>query len=173
MRAVAREHRHTCAGLAEGHENGIMKKINELARLALLAAAVSAPPVSAVGAFSYQPLTERAISDDQNGDKSQSITFARSSGGITEISIERLDVLNAYVTMVTTSGPTRDEAAMAATILLTFTELKPQTSFAATNSITFFYNQSKPGYVISELERTKLISPAEAEAARSVLHGTR
>jgi hypothetical protein len=150
-----------------------MKKINELTRLALLAAAVSVPPVTATGALPYQPFTERAISDDQNGDKSQSITFPRSSGGITEIAIERLDFPNAYVTMVTTSGPTRDEAAMAAATLLTFTELKPQTSFAATNSITFFYNQSKPGYVISELERARLISPAEAEAARSVLRGTR
>jgi len=174
VRAVAGgQRRHRAKALAEGNEDKIMKKINELARLALLAAAVSAPPISPAGALPYQPLIERTFSDDQNGDKSQSITFPRSSGGITQIAIERLDFPNAYVTMVTTSGPTRDEAAIAAAILLTFTELKPQTSFAATNSITFFYNQSKPGYVISELERAKLISSAEAEAARSVLHGTR
>jgi len=71
--------------------------------------------------------------------------------------------------MVTASGPTRDEAAIAAATLLTFTNLDPQTSFAGTDSITFFYNQSKPSYVISELERAKLISPAEAEAARTAL----
>jgi hypothetical protein len=71
--------------------------------------------------------------------------------------------------MVTASGPTRDEAAMAAAILQTFTNLDQQTSFADTDSITFAYNQTKPSYVISELERVKLISPAEAEAARTAL----
>jgi hypothetical protein len=84
--------------------------------------------------------------------------------------MERLDAFqNAYVTMVTASGPTRDEAAMAAAILQTFTNLDHQTSFAGANSITFAYNQTKPSYVISELERVKLIHRTEAEAARAAL----
>jgi hypothetical protein len=87
---------------------------------------------------------------------------------ITRIGIERLDAFqNAYVTMVTASGPTIDEAAMAGAMLQTFTNLKQQSSFVDTESITFAYNQTRPSYVISELERAKLISPAEAQAARA------
>jgi hypothetical protein len=44
-----------------------------------------------------------------------------------------------------------------------------QASFVDAGSITFAYNQTKPNYVISELERTKLISTAEAETARMAL----
>jgi hypothetical protein len=159
--------------LAEGNGNEIMKEINKLTTIAFLTAVVSASPVSVAEVLPDQPPTEQNIVNDQNGGESLSITFGRSSGGITQIAIERLDFPKAYVTVVTASGPTRDAAAMTAATLLTFTKLDPQTTFAATDSITFCYNQSKPSYVISELERTKLISPAEAEAARTALGGAR
>lgn len=107
----------------------------------------------------------------QNGEKSSSIKFLRSSGGITQIGIERRDTpTNSYITVVTASGPTSDDAAMAAATLQAFTNMDQQASFVDAGSITFAYNQTKPNYVISELERTKLISAAEAETARMALH---
>jgi hypothetical protein len=147
----------------------IMKKIDGLATVAFLVAAASASPVSVAGVLQTQPFAEQNFGNDHNGGKSLSITFRRSTGGITQIAIERLGFPNSYLTIVTASGPTRDEVAIAAATLLTFTNLDPQTSFAGTDSITFFFNQSKPSYVISELERAKLISPADAEAARTAL----
>jgi hypothetical protein len=56
---------------------------------------------------------------------------------------------------------------MAVATLQTFANLNQQSSFVDTKSITFAYNQTKPTYVISELERAKLISPLEAQAART------
>jgi hypothetical protein len=145
----------------------ITKKVDGLATIAFLAGAVPAPPIVASEALPNQPFAEQSDNNDQNGEKPLSFTFCRSSGGITQIAIEPLRFPNTYVTMVTASGPTGDEAAIAAAILLTFTNLDPQTSFAGTGSITYFYNQSKPSYVISELERAKLIFPAEAAAVRT------
>jgi len=147
----------------------ILKKIDGLATIAFLAAAVSLSPVSVAGVLPNQSLAEDYILDDQNGGKLLSIIFPRPSGGITEIAIEPLDFPDAYLIMVTASGRTINDAAMAAATLLTFTNLDPQTSFAGTDAITFFYNRSEPSYVIAELERAKLISPAEAAAARTAL----
>jgi hypothetical protein len=56
---------------------------------------------------------------------------------------------------------------MAVAVLQTFTNLNQQALFAGTDSITLAYNQTKPSYVISELERAKLISSLEAQAART------
>jgi len=146
------------------------KKIKDIVATAVLVSTLLASSVSTAEVHQNYPITEQDVITVQNSDKSSSIIFPRLSGGITQIGIERLDAFqNAYVTMVTASGPTRDEAAMAAAILQTFTNLEQQTSFADTDSITFAYNQTKPSYVISELERVKLISPAEAEAARTAL----
>jgi hypothetical protein len=104
----------------------------------------------------------------ENGEKSASITFARTAGGITQIAGSRPDFFaKAYVTMVTASGPTIEDAAMAVAVLQTFTNLNQPALFAGTDSITLAYNQTKPSYVISELERAKLISPLEAQAART------
>ena len=146
------------------------KKIKDIVATAVLVSTLLASSVSTAEVHQNYPITEQDVITVQNSDKSSSIIFPRLSGGITQIGIERLDAFqNAYVTMVTASGPTRDEAAMAAAILQTFTNLEQQTSFADTDSITFAYNQTKPSYVISELERVKIISPAEAEAARTAL----
>jgi hypothetical protein len=146
------------------------KKIKDIVATTVLVSTLLASSVSTAEVHQNYPITEQDVITVQNGDKSSSIIFPRLSGGITQIGIERLDAFqNAYVTMVTASGPTRDEAAIAAAILQTFTNLEQQTSFADTDSITFAYNQTKPSYVISELERVKLISPAEAEAARTAL----
>ena len=60
---------------------------------------------------------------------------------------------------------------MVAATLQTFTTLSQQSSFVDHESITFAYNQIKPTYVISELERAKLISPVEAQAARTAFYG--
>jgi hypothetical protein len=104
-------------------------------------------------------------------EKSAVITFPKPTGGITQIGIEHLDFSpDAFITMVTASGPTRDVAAMAVASLQTFTNLNQQSSFVDTKSITFAYNQTKPTYVISELERAKLISPLEAQAARAAFY---
>jgi len=146
-----------------------MKKIHELATIASLTVAVSASPDSVAGALLNQPVTQQNTGNDQNGGESLSISFLRSSGGITQVAVERLDFPNTYITMVTASGPTRNDAALAAATLLTFTNLNPQASFVGTNSITFSYNQSKPSYVISELERVKLISLAEAKTVKAAL----
>jgi hypothetical protein len=148
----------------------MVKEIKDIVTTAVLVSALLASSVSTAEVSQTYPITDQGVITVQNSDKSSSIIFPRSSGGITQIGMERLDAFqNAYVTMVTASGPTRDEAAMAAAILRTFTNLDQQTSFADTDSITFAYNQTKPSYVISELERVKLISPAEAEAARTAL----
>jgi len=146
------------------------KTRREIPALAFLATALLIPSLSVAEVPQSLSITDQNVVTVQNAEKSSSIIFQRSRGGITQIGIERLDAFRgAYVTMVTASGPTRDEAAMAAAILQTFTNLDQQTSFADTDSITFAYNQTKPSYVISELERVKLISPAEAEAARTAL----
>jgi len=149
----------------------MVKKINEIVATTVLISALLASPVSVAEVPQNHAITEENVITVQNSDKSSSIIFPRSSGGITQIGIERLDAFqNAYVTMVTASGPTEDEAAMAAATLQTFTNLKQQSSFVNTASITFAYNQTKPSYVISELERAKLISPAEAHAARTAFN---
>ena len=146
------------------------KKIKYIVATAALASTLLASSVSTAEVHQNYPITEQDVITVQNSDKSSSIILPRSRGGITQIGIERVDAFrSAYVTMVTASGPTRDEAAMAAAILQTFTNLDQQISFAGTDSITFAYNQTKPGYVISELERVKLISPAEAQAIRTAL----
>ena len=107
----------------------------------------------------------------QNGEKSTSINFRRPTGGVTQIGLEHLDFApNAYVTMITASGPTTDDAAIAVATLQTFTNLNQQSSFVDHGSITFAYNQPKPTYVISELERAKLISSGEAQAARTAFY---
>jgi hypothetical protein len=148
----------------------VPKKINYIVATAALVSTLLASSVSTAEVHQNYPITAQDVITVQNSDKSSSIIFPRLSGGITQIGIERLDAFqNAYVTMVTASGPTRDETAMTAAILRTFTNLEQETSFADTDSITFAYNQTKPSYVISELERVKLISPAEAEAARTAL----
>jgi hypothetical protein len=148
----------------------MMEKTRRISALVFLATALLVRSPSFAEVPQSLSITGQHVITVQNTEKSSSIIFTRSSGGITQIGIERLDAFqNAYVTMVTASGPTRDEAAMAAAILQTFTNLDQQTSFADTHSITFAYNQTKPSYVISELERVKLISPAEAEAARTAL----
>jgi hypothetical protein len=59
---------------------------------------------------------------------------------------------------------------MAVATLQTFANLNQQSSSVDTKSITFAYNQTKPTYVISELERAKLISPLEAQAARTAFY---
>ena len=149
----------------------MVKKINEIVATTVLISALLASPVSVAEVPQNHAITEENVITVQNSDKSSSIIFPRSSGGITQIGIERLNAFqNAYVTMVTASGPTEDEAAMAAATLQTFTNLKQQSSFVNTASITFAYNQTKPSYVISELERAKLISPAEAHAARTAFN---
>ena len=139
--------------------------------MAFLVSAVSALPVSAAEILQNPTVADQNSVVVQNGEKSASITLARATGGITQIAIARPDVfVNAYVTMVTASGATIEDAAMAVAVLQTFTNLNQQGLFAGTDSITLAYNQTKPSYVISELERAKLISPLEAQAARSVLN---
>jgi hypothetical protein len=127
-----------------------------------------------VSSIAVAEIPQKRTITDQNGvgvrndEKSASVTFSRPAGGVTQIGIERLDLyLNSYVTMVTASGPTREDAAMAVAILQTFINLKTQSTFADTNSITLAIEQVKPSYVISELERSKLISPVEARVART------
>jgi len=144
-----------------------MKLINS-AILAFLVAAILAQPVS-VAEIPQQPIiTGQNGIIVQKGEKSASIILARTARGITEIGIERLDSFpNAYVTMVTASGPTREDAAIVGATIQTFTNLNQQSSFANTNTITFTYDKTKPGYVISELERAKLISTVEAQVART------
>jgi hypothetical protein len=145
-----------------------MEKIRRLAAVAFLAGVVSASPVSAAETLQNHPIVDQNSVVVQNGEKSASITLARATGGITQIAIARPDFFGkAYVTLVTASGPTIEDAAMAVAVLQTFTNLNQQGLFAGTDSITLAYNQTKPSYVISELERAKLISPLEAQAART------
>jgi hypothetical protein len=135
---------------------------------AVLASALAEPTTARAEALRVQTIGSQYGIAVENYERSSSISLLRSSGGITQIGIERLDTFpSAYVTMVTASGPTRDAAAIAAATLRTFTNLDPQSLLADSNSITFAFNQAKPSYVISELERAKLISPAEASAAKT------
>ena len=145
-----------------------MEKIRRLAAAAFLVSAVSASPVSAAETLQNRTVADQNSVVVQNGEKSASITLARATAGITQIAIARPDFFGkAYVTLVTASGPTIEDAAMAVAALQTFTNLNQQGLFAGTDSITLAYNQTKPSYVISELERAKLISPLEAQAART------
>ena len=148
-----------------------MEKIRRLAAAAFLAGAVSASPVSGAETLQNHPVVDQNSVVVQNGEKSASITLARATGGITQIGVARPDFfVKDYVTMVTASGPTIEDAAMAVAVLRTFTNLNQQVLFAGTDSITLAYNQTKPSYVISELERAKLISPVEAQAARTAFN---
>ena len=138
---------------------------------AFLVTVVSASPGAPAEAFQNLIMQGADSVTVQNGDKSTSINFQRPTGGITQIGLEHLDFSpNAYVTMITASGPTRQDAVMAAATLQTFTTLSQQSSFVDHESITFAYNQMRPTYVISELERAKLISPVEAQAARTAFY---
>ena len=148
-----------------------MEKIRGLAAAAFLVSAVSALPVSAAEILQNPTVADQNSVVVQNGEKSASITLARTAGGITQIAVERpVFLAKAYVTMVTASGPTIEDAAMAVAVLQTFTNLDQQVLLAGTGSITLAYNQTKPSYVISELERAKLISPLEAQAARTAFN---
>ena len=138
---------------------------------AFLAGAVSASPVSGAETLQNHPVVDQNSVVVQNGEKSASITLTRATGGITQIAVSRFDSFaTAYVTLVTASGPTIEDAAMAVAVLQTFTNLDQQALLADTGSITLAYNQTKPSYVISELERAKLISPLEAQAARTAFN---
>jgi len=135
--------------------------------LGVLSYPVCAVPASG-GAVQNPTVADQSSVVVENGEKSASITLARTAGGITQIAVARPGFFSkAYVTMVTASGPTVEDAAMAVAVLQTFTNLNQQALFAGTDSITLAYNQTKPSYVISELERAKLISPLEAQAART------
>jgi hypothetical protein len=148
-----------------------MEKIKELAAAAFLASALSVSPVSAAESLQNATVADQSSVVVQNGEKSASITLARTTGGITQIAVARSDSFaTAYVTLVTASGPTIEDAAMAVAVLQTFTNLDQQVLLAGTGSITLAYNQTKPSYVISELERAKLISPLEAQAARTAFN---
>src|SRR6516162_10616084 len=145
-----------------------MEKIKELAAAAFLASALSVSPVSAAESLQNATVADQSSVVVQNGEKSASITLTRATGGITQIAVARSDFfVKDYVTMVTASGPTIEDAAMAVAVLQTFTNLNQQALFASTDSITLAYNQTRPSHVISELERAKLISPVEARAART------
>jgi len=138
--------------------------------LGVLSYPVCAAPASG-GAVQNPTVADQSSVVVENGEKSASITLARTAGGITQIAVARPDFFaKAYVTMVTASGPTIEDAAMAVAVLQTFTNLNQQALFAGTDSITLAYNQTKPSYVISELERAKLISPLEAQAARTAFN---
>src|SRR6516162_4519443 len=151
-----------------------MEKIRGLAAAAFLVSAVSASPVSEAETLQNPTVADQNSVVVQNGEKSASITLARTAGGITQIAVERpVFLAKAYVTMVTASGPTIEDAAMAVAVLQTFTNLDQQALFAGTDSITLAYNQTKPSYVISELERAKLISPLEAQAAKTAFNTLR
>jgi hypothetical protein len=135
---------------------------------AVLVSALVEPTPSREEALNVQTIGSQYGISVEDREKSSSISFLRSSGGITQIGIERLDTFpSGYVTMVTASGPTRDAVAIAAATLQTFANLDPQSLLADSDSITFAFNQAKPSYVISELERAKLISSAEAFAAKT------
>ena len=151
-----------------------MEKIRGLAAAAFLVSAVSASPVSAAETLQNPTVADQNSVVVQNGEKSASITLARTAGGITQIAVARSDFCaKAYVTMVTASGPTIEDAAMAVAVIQTYTNLDQQALLAGTGSITLAYNQTKPGYVISELERAKLISPLEAQAAKTAFNTLR
>jgi hypothetical protein len=136
--------------------------------LVFLVGAVSISSIAIAEIPQNRAFTEQNGVGVQNDHNSASVTFSRPAGGVTQIGIKRVDLYsNAYVTMVTASGPTREDAAMVVAILQTFTNLNTQGTFADTKSITLAINQANPPYVISELERSKLISPVEALVART------
>jgi hypothetical protein len=148
-----------------------MERIRGMATALLLVSAVSVSPVSATETLQSSTAADQNNIVVQSGEKSASITLARTTGGITQIAIARPDsFVKVYVTLVTASGPTIEDAAIAVAVLQTFTNLDQQALLAATGSITLAYNQTKPSYVISELERVKLISPLEAQAARTAFN---
>jgi hypothetical protein len=148
-----------------------MERIRGLAATAFLLSAISALSVSAAETLQTPSGANQNSVVVQNGEKSASITLARATGGITQIAVARPDFfVKDHVTMVTASGPTIEDAAMAVAVLQTFTNLNQQALFASTDSITLAYNQTRPSYVISELERAKLISPLEAQAARTAFN---
>ena len=143
-------------------------KFRGSAVLVFLVAAVTVSSIAVAEIPQNRTITDQNGVGVQNDEKSASVTFSRPAGGVTQIGIKRLDLnLNSYVTMVTASGPTREDAAMAVVILQTSMNLKTQSTFADTKSITLAIDQAKPSYVISVLERSKLISPVEARVARS------
>jgi hypothetical protein len=149
-----------------------MKKITGLVLSAFLASAVSPWPVSAAELLQNHGILDQNSVVVENGEKSASITLQRPTGGITQIALVRLDFsAKDYVTMVTASGPTRENIAMAVAVLQTFAKLNQETLLvgtdSSTESITLVYNKTQPSHVISELERVKLISPSEAQAART------
>jgi len=136
--------------------------------LVFLVTAVAVSSIAVAEIPQNRTITDQNGVGVQNDEKSASVTFSRPAGGVTQIGIKRLDLnLNSYVTMVTASGPTREDAAMAVAILQTFMNLKTQSTLVDKKSITLAIDQAKPSYVISELERSKLISPVEARVARS------
>ena len=93
--------------------------------LGVLSYPVRAAPAS--GGATVQGLYDQSSVVVENGEKSASITFARTAGGITQIAGSRPDFFaKAYVTMVTASGPTIEDAAMAVAVLQTFTNLNQQ-----------------------------------------------
>jgi hypothetical protein len=144
-----------------------MKFINT-ATLAFLVVAILAQSVSVAEIPQQRTIADQTGIIVQNGEKSASIILARTARGITEIGIERLDSFpSTFLTMVTASGPTREDAAIVGATIQTFTNLNQQSWFADTNTITFTYNKTKPSHVISKLERAKLISPVEAQVARN------
>jgi len=148
-----------------------MERIRGLAATAFLLSTISASSVSAAETLQTPNGANQNSVVVQNGEKSASITLARATGGITQIGVARPDFfVKDYVTMVTASGPTIEDAAMAVAVLQTFTNLNQQALFASTDSITLAYNQTRPSHVISELERAKLISPLEAQAARTAFY---
>jgi hypothetical protein len=142
---------------------------------AVLITAVLTPPLASPSSLAEVPQNQIVAHRDRvtvhNDENSASISFPRPSGGVTQIGVEHLDFSpSAYVTTVTACGPTIDDAAIVAASVQTFTNLDQQTLFADAGSITFAYSQAKPSYVISELERAKLISPVEAQAARTAFY---
>ncbi len=121
----------------------MVKEIKGITGTAVLVSVLLASSVSVAEVSQNYAITDpQNVITVQKSDKSSSIILPRSSGGITQIGIERLDAFqNAYVTMVTAYGPTIDEAAMVGATLQAFTNLKQQSSFVETESITFAYNQ--------------------------------
>jgi hypothetical protein len=159
------------AGLALGVLSYPVGAAPASAAAAFLVSAVSASPVSAGETLQDHTVADQNSVVVQNGEKSASITLARTTGGITRIAIARSDsFVTAYVTLVTASGSTIEDAAMTVAVLQTFTDLDQQALLAGTGSITLAYNQTTPSYVISELERVKLISPLEAQAVRTAFN---
>jgi hypothetical protein len=107
----------------------------------------------------------------QDNGTSLSVSFEKPQGGITSMSFSPTVVPGTYITSVKASGQNDDTAQLAAIALKLDQNLQEQRLFAGEHSFTFAYNQAKPSYIISELERSKLISPTEAQAARDAFAG--